>query len=92
MNLSNFRKKLDKLDRQILEILAERLKVSREVANYKMKMGMSVRDAGREKMLLDSRGKIAEEMGLNPKFVRAFFSDLMAESRKLQREKVHRGH
>lgn len=90
MSLSTFRKKLDKLDRQLLEILAERLKVSMEAASYKMKVGMSVRDASREKLLLASREKIAEEMGLSPKFVHSLFSDLMAESRRLQREKVQK--
>ena len=79
--MSEIRKDIDRIDRQILQLLTERMECSKKVAEYKRANGKAVFDPVREKQILDSLSARAGEYG---KAVRMIYSTVMEQSKALQ--------
>ena len=63
MELSDYRKMIDKIDDELLRLFIERMDVARQIAAYKKANGLPALDAAREKDKLDFIGeKAGEEM------------------------------
>ncbi|MBR1757402.1 MAG: chorismate mutase [Lachnospiraceae bacterium] len=83
MDLQECRKEIDRIDAELVRLLNERMDVSREVANYKISVGMPVYDPVREKQKLDGlKEKAPNEMYAAS--LRGIFEQIMGNSRKLQ--------
>ena len=54
-DLSELRVEIDSIDRQIVELLKQRMAVANEVAEYKRERDLPVLDSGREQALLITR-------------------------------------
>jgi len=54
MNLSDYRKQIDKIDKDILRLFYERMDVIKLVAEFKKENGLPVLDASRENDKLDA--------------------------------------
>jgi chorismate mutase/prephenate dehydrogenase len=66
VTLDDLRQGLNDLDRQLLSLIAERQRVSREVARIKRETGYPTRDYQRERtVIMDARGAAAE-LGVSP--------------------------
>ncbi|EEY34785.1 chorismate mutase [Pseudoleptotrichia goodfellowii] len=52
-NLSEIREKIDKIDKEIVELIEKRLEIVKEVALYKKENNMKVFDSKREKEVLE---------------------------------------
>ena len=83
VDLSESRQKLDVIDKQIVELMTERLKISRDVADYKIANKKPVFDIEREKSKLETLTSLVEG-DFNKKCVDELFRQIMAMSRKLQ--------
>lgn len=70
MDLNEIRDKIDKVDDQIIDLFAQRMELSNEVAQYKRAMGIPVIDMTRER---DKRNKIFEK---SPKEIREYLPQL----------------
>jgi chorismate mutase/prephenate dehydrogenase len=66
MSLEDLRKKLSAVDRQIVELIAERERLVGEIGRSKQSTGKGTRDYAREKDVLDMGRAQAEELGLDP--------------------------
>ena len=66
MNLKDLRNRLSELDRQIIELIAERQTVVEEVGVSKRADGRATRDFAREKVVLDVAAEQANALGLPP--------------------------
>lgn len=66
MTLEELRTRLSALDRQLLTLIAERQKLSREVAEAKRTTGLGTRDYQRERDVLLRAREIAESLQLSP--------------------------
>ena len=63
MDLKEARKEIDRIDRQMVELLRERLGVCDEIAKYKRDHDLPLTDAAREKeKLCEVSGLIGEEL------------------------------
>lgn len=83
LDLNEIRNNIDKIDSQLVELFEERMKLTTEVAEYKIETGKKVLDPAREKAKLESVKKLVK----NPDNVHAIddlFSQIMANSRKNQ--------
>ncbi|MGN0321339.1 MAG: prephenate dehydratase [Lachnospira sp.] len=83
LDLNEIRDNIDKIDRQLVELFEERMKLTTEVAEYKIETGKKVLDPVREKAKLEAVRKLVK----NPDNVHAIddlFSQIMANSRKNQ--------
>jgi chorismate mutase/prephenate dehydrogenase len=66
MTLEEIRARLTELDRQLLDLIAQRQALSRQVAEAKRSAGRATRDYVREREVLMQARSAAETMGLSP--------------------------
>jgi chorismate mutase/prephenate dehydrogenase len=66
MDLAALRERLTKLDRELLTLIAERQRLSEEVARAKRATGHPTRDFQREREVLMNARNAAEKLGLSP--------------------------
>ncbi len=79
-DLNDLRKQIDELDSTLLELLAKRMRVAREIGTYKKENNLTVLQATRYEEILDRRSSDAGAMDMNPKFVRAILEAIHEES------------
>jgi chorismate mutase/prephenate dehydrogenase len=82
--LPTLRAQLDAVDRQILELLAERMRIVSEVARYKREQNVEIRDDQRERQVLDARRALAIQLGLDPAPIETIYRQIMLASRDYQ--------
>lgn len=66
MDLTELRERLSRLDRELLELVAERQRLSREVARVKRATAKPTRDYGRERDVIVNARAHAEQLGVPP--------------------------
>ncbi len=82
MNIDNYREEIDKIDRQIVDLLDKRMRVSENIAVYKRENDLKVMDPIRERELLDAITDIsAPDMAY---YNRMLFSGILETSRNHQ--------
>ena len=75
---------IDSLDHELLQIAARRMSVVAEIAEYKRHHHLRIRDAQREREILEDRCRRAEEMGLPRGEIESVFRVLLRASRDHQ--------
>lgn len=83
-DLSNLRQQIDELDDQLLELLAKRMRVSQEIATFKKEHDMTIVQTDRYDEILHKRVSQAEEMSMNPEFMRVVLEAIHEESVRQQ--------
>lgn len=83
-DLSSQRDQIDSIDRQILDLLKERNKVSREVIEFKIENQLPVFVAEREEQKSAKFRSMAEERDLDPDWAEDFLRMIMSASRATQ--------
>ena len=83
MDLSESRKRIDDIDNKIVALFEERMRISGDVAEYKIKNGMAVLDKTRETEKLDKLEGLAHN-NFNKDAVRELYEQIMSLSRKYQ--------
>ena len=87
-NLPSLRCKIDHIDEQLLELLAERMRVSCEIGNYKKEHQMPIVQTNRFDEIMEDRTKFGSSKSLNSQFVREILKDIHDESVRLQMDVV----
>ena len=85
-DLAKFREQINNIDSQITNLLAERVKLSLQIAEVKQQLNVPVRDIQREKELLEVIGRHGEEKGLDSSFLEKLFGLVLEESRRVQQK------
>ncbi len=89
MSLDELRRKLTAVDRQIVDLIAERQRVVGEIGSNKRTEGAATRDYAREKDVLDMGRAQAEQLGLDPDLAENILRQLIMTSLASQeRERV----
>lgn len=83
-NLKDFREEIDKIDKNIINLLLERVEVVKDVAQYKKKHDLPIYNPEREAELLQSRTKMAQDRGLDKEYIEKIFILLMEYSKYVQ--------
>lgn len=83
-SLEDLRSKIDTLDGELLELLAKRMDVSREIGRYKREHKLPVVQTGRYKDLMEKRVADGERLDLPADFVRAILAVIHEESVRQQ--------
>ncbi len=85
MALHQSRRKIDELDYQLLELLAQRLQICKEISDYKLKNSLPIQDQGREGEIIKNRIETFKKLGFDdPEFVTKIFELVMKKSREVQ--------
>ncbi len=82
-DLSVTREEIDKVDKQIVELIEKRMNLALQVAEYKMSTGKPIYDRQRELEKLDKLGHMASTE-FNAKSVQELFLQIMSVSRRYQ--------
>ena len=82
--LSPQRNRIDKIDRQLLDLLAERREIVHEVIDKKVKNQLPIFAPKREDEKTETFRKLAEERNLDPEWAEDFLRMIMASSRASQ--------
>ncbi|MBQ7042424.1 MAG: bifunctional 3-deoxy-7-phosphoheptulonate synthase/chorismate mutase type II [Muribaculaceae bacterium] len=85
-SLTLLRQQIDGIDNELLEILNKRMRVSREIGQFKKEHRMPVLQAGRYDDIMQSRVKLAEDMGMSGDFMKKVLSAIHEESVRQQIE------
>ena len=88
--LASMRKQIDELDNQLMDILAKRMKVCREIGHYKKEHNMTVLQAVRYNEILSKRGVQGSLCGMSPDFVAKVFESIHEESVHQQIEIINK--
>ena len=82
--IKQLRRQLDEIDDKVVELLARRMSICREIGQYKKDHNMTVFQAGRYREILEKYGTKGALCGLDPKFVAAIFESIHQESVRQQ--------
>ena len=82
--LRMLRSQIDELDNNLMELLARRLKVCREIGTFKKEHNMTVLQAGRYSEILQKRGAQASLCGMDAEFAARIFELIHEESVRQQ--------
>lgn len=88
--ISLLRQQIDKIDNDIMDLLAKRMKVCREIGEYKKEHNIQVLQTGRYNEILDKRGVQGSLTGMSPDFVKSVFEHIHEESVRQQLEIVNK--
>lgn len=83
-NLNELRRQIDSFDDRLLELLAGRMRVAREIGRYKKEHAMPVLQAQRYEELLARRAAQAVELGMDREFMRTVLQYIHQESIRQQ--------
>ncbi len=83
------RKQIDELDNQLIELLAKRMRVCREIGQYKKEHNMTVLQTSRYNEILDKRGAQGVLCGMSSEFIRSVFEEVHEESVRQQIEVIN---
>ena len=88
--ISQLRKQIDEIDNNIMDILAKRMRVCREIGHYKKEHNMTVLQASRYNEILSKRGVQGSLCGMGPDFVAKVFENIHEESVRQQIEIINK--
>ena len=88
--ITTLRRQIDEVDNQLMELLAKRMRVCREIGYFKKEHNMTVLQTSRYNEILDKRGAQGSLCGMDPMFVKTVFEAIHEESVRQQMEIVNK--
>ncbi|HEX6134136.1 MAG TPA: chorismate mutase [Longimicrobiales bacterium] len=82
--LGRLRGGIERIDRELIRLMAERVELARRTGEVKRALGLPTLDPGREAEVVRRAGALAREAGLGDDEVRAIFWHLIGLSRRAQ--------
>ena len=89
-SLTTLRKHIDELDNDLIEVLTKRMKISREIAEYKKQHNMTVVQNTRYNEIIDKRGAHGMLNGMSGDFIKSVFEAIHEESVRQQLEVINK--
>ena len=83
-NLNELRRQIDELDNQLLDLLAKRMRISREIGLYKKEHDMPILQATRYDEILNKRVEQACNMDIDGEFMKTILAAIHEESIRQQ--------
>lgn len=89
-NLGELRNQIDECDNQVIEILAKRMRICREIGTFKKEHNMTILQTDRYNEILDKRGAQGSLCGMDAEFVKKVFEAIHEESVRQQMEIINK--
>ncbi|MBR0452542.1 MAG: bifunctional 3-deoxy-7-phosphoheptulonate synthase/chorismate mutase type II [Bacteroidales bacterium] len=89
-SLNELRKQIDECDNDLIQLLAKRMRVCREIGTYKKEHGVNILQTGRYNEILDKRGAQGVLCGMDQDFIKKVFEAIHEESVRQQMEIINR--
>lgn len=88
--INQLRKQIDELDNDLMDLLAKRMRVCREIGQYKKEHNMTVFQATRYSEILEKRGSQSSQLLMDPEFIARVFESVHEESVRQQIEIINK--
>lgn len=88
--LMDLRRQIDEIDNDLIDLLAKRMKISREIGEYKKEKGMTIVQPRRYTQILDKRGAQGSLQGIDPECIKNIFEHIHEESVRQQMEIINK--
>ncbi len=88
-DLQDFRREIDAIDDQVVDLLARRAAAIRGVGAYKKRHGIPAYLPARVEAVLTRCAGRAAQRDLDPAFVRALYEAIVAEACRIEDEIIH---
>ncbi len=89
-SLSELRKQIDECDNNLIQELAKRMRVAREIGTFKKEHGMTILQTGRYNEILEKRGSQGALCGIDSDFIKKVFEAIHEESVRQQMEIINK--
>lgn len=89
-NLNELRRQIDECDNEIIEILAKRMRIAREIGQYKKEHNVTILQTDRYNEILDKRGAQGALCGIGSDCIRHIFEQIHEESVRQQMEIINK--
>lgn len=86
MALKGYRKDLDKIDKKIVKLLAQRINVAKKIGAYKHAHDMEIFQSGREDEIKARLEKLADKYKVRAGFLTSLWNHIMSEAIKTQED------
>ena len=87
MDIADWRKKIDELDRQLVDLLSQRAQVAHEIGRVKSSQSLPIYEPDRERTVFDNVRKV-NKGPLPDRDLVAIFERIMDMMRKIQQEEI----
>ena len=87
-SIDDARGEINKVDQQIVELIARRRNLAKDIATLKNESGAALRDQKREEEVLVDRIRSGKALGLDSHLVTRIFHEIIEDSNRLQREQL----
>lgn len=85
-SLTLLRQEIDRIDNELVDMLGKRMRICREIGQYKKEHGMKVVQGARYSDMMKSREELAKEMQMSEEFIRRVYAAIHEESVRQQIE------
>ncbi|MDE5806735.1 MAG: bifunctional 3-deoxy-7-phosphoheptulonate synthase/chorismate mutase type II [Muribaculaceae bacterium] len=85
-SLTLLRQEIDRIDNELVDMLGKRMRICREIGQYKKEHGMKVVQGARYSDMMKSREELAREMEMSEEFIRRVYAAIHEESVRQQIE------
>jgi predicted regulator of amino acid metabolism with ACT domain/chorismate mutase len=86
--LQTLRQQIDRIDVQLVDLLAQRLKLADDLAVLKREFKLGIRDEARERTVINRARRRAKSAGLDPAFIDSMMRLVIAHMAGAERERV----
>jgi len=84
MKLEDLRQKIDDIDNNIIQLIAERLRLAEEIGGIKKQNGKQIEDKQREELILEHIKDIARDHGINQADIEEIYRRIFTASKSIQ--------
>ena len=84
--LKDLRTEIDDIDNKLIDLLAKRMKICRNIGEYKKENGMTIVQTRRYSEILDKRGAQGSLLGIDTQCIKSIFEHIHEESVRQQME------
>jgi len=84
MSLEDLRRKIDGADAKIVQLIAERIRISQEIGKEKQGQRKQIEDRERERKVLENVRRIAREKSLNQEDIESIYRQIVTVSKRRQ--------
>ena len=84
MNLNEARENINKIDMEMTKLFIERMRLCRDIANYKKENSLPIYDSSREESIIDTNIKLVDDDEIKPYYVN-YIKGLLNVSKEFQR-------
>jgi chorismate mutase len=84
--LENLRARIDSIDHEIMEVLAQRMGIVKQIGEYKKENKVTALQINRWVQIMEDRSRLAEKLSLDDAFIKALFQLIHEDSVRQQSE------